>query len=845
MKKLGISPFGLFVGMLGLGVTGVLAVAVVALFVSPSLPSAETLRDIRLKVPLRVYSAEGRLMAEFGEERRLPVRIGEVPPTLVQAILAAEDDSFYHHQGVDLFGILRAALANLKSGEHGQGASTITMQVARNYFLSPEKTYTRKIKEILLAFKIEQELTKNQILELYVNKIFLGHRAYGFGAAAQVYYGRPLAELSLPQLAMLAGLPKAPSRDNPLSNPDNARARRNYVLGRMYKLGFIDRQAYEAARDAPLTASRHLAGVEVAAPYVAEMVRNEMVRRHGESAYGGGYKVYTTVVGRYQAAADAALRRGLVAYERRHGYRGPVKRLGWPERPGRDWLDEVLREVPAVGHLRPAVVTAVAERSVTAYLKGGEGVTVAWEGLKWARPYRGENRHAPAPRRAGDVLRPGDVVYLEPRAGEGATAWWLAQVPQVGGAIVSIDPRDGRILALAGGFDFFASKFNRVIQARRQPGSNIKPFIYSAALEKGFTAASRVSGAPIVIPDVALEDVWRPENYSGKFFGPTPLRRALTLSLNLVSVRLLRAIGPGYAVDYLRHFGFDPERLPRNLSLALGTASLTPLEVVRAYAVFANGGFLVAPWFIQRVEDGDGRVLERAEPAVVCPACEPDQPRWKLAAAAGEDEAGEAVAVALPETDLRPDGAVPPAAAGGDRPAAPRHAPRVISAENAFIMTSMMQDVIAAGTGRRARVLGRGDLAGKTGTTNDYRDAWFSGFNRDVVTTVWVGFDQPRTLGRGEAGGRAALPIWIDYMRVVLDGRPERPPVPPRGVVTAYLNRETGQPTDEDDPEAYREYFMAQAARPAPGPVQAGDAPVVQMPAAAGGGEDKLPEGLF
>jgi penicillin-binding protein 1A len=836
MKKIGFLSFRLIASLVGLAMAGGLVVVLaVVLVISPTLPSIDSLKDVHLKVPLRVYSADAKLIAEFGEERRIPVTFDQVPPLLVKAILAAEDDSFYQHQGVDLMGIVRAALANLRSGEHGQGASTITMQVARNYFLSPEKTYTRKIKEILLAFKIERALTKNQILELYVNKIFLGNRAYGFAAAAQVYYGRTLRDLTLPEMAMLAGLPKAPSRDNPLANPENARSRRGYVLSRMLKLGFIDKAAYQQAAAAPLTASRHLPGVDVDVPYVAEMVRHHMVQKYGDQAYTGGYKVYTTIQLKNQLAADRALQRGLMVYDRRHGYRGPAGHLRVDSNTSKDQLDNALKKYHRVDDLVPAVVLEIKEKSIGAYTRDGKVAHVGWEGMEWARRYVDVNHRGRTPKTAADILHLGDVVYLtrkrdEQTADEKAVAekngddktaneWELAQVPAVSGALVSLRPYDGAVLALCGGFNYYLSKFNRATQAERQPGSNIKPFIYSAALEKGFTAASRISGAPIVVKDPSLEDVWRPENYSGKFFGPTRLREALTHSLNLVSIRLLRAIGPAYAVDYLTRFGFEKDKLPKNLSLALGTASLTPLEVATGFAVFANGGYKISPYFISRVEDGDGKIVEQAHPAIVCPSC------LDAMVDRTDDDKG---------------------ATGGDLP---RYAQPAITPQNAFIMTTMMQDVITSGTGRGALVLHRSDLAGKTGTTNNYRDAWFSGFNHDVQATVWVGFDQPTSLGRGEFGGRAALPIWIDYMRVALDGDPQKPLVPPEGVTTAYINRDTSQPTTEDDPDGYQEYFMAGvqegpdiAAEPGvenPNPV-----PPVR-PGQLPPPEKKIPEGLF
>ncbi len=796
MKIPRLTPVTLLLGLVGALTAGVVLLGLVALVLTPTLPSVENLKDLRLQTPLRVYSADGALLAEYGEERRIPTRIGDVPPLLLKAILAVEDESFYFHQGVDFLGIARAALANLRSRGIEQGASTITMQVARNYFLTREKTYTRKLREILLAFKIERNLDKNQIFELYINKIFLGHRAYGFGAAAQVYYGKALNELTLPEMAMLAALPKAPSRDNPLTNPDNALNRRNHVLKRMLKLGYLDEAAYKQAVAAPQTASRHLPTVDTDAPYIGEMVRQHMVETYGETAYTEGYRVYTTVSAKQQQAADQALRRGLLDYSRRHGYRGPAGRTKIETHTGKDRLDEVLADYPFVGGLVPAVVLQIEHQSVGAYTREGAVAQLNWTGLSWARKYAGEEGVGAAPGQAADVVRVGDIVYLE-RLEDG---WRLAQVPKVAGALVALRPQDGAILALAGGFDYYDSKFNRALQAERQPGSSIKPFIYSAALEKGFSPATTVSGAPIVVHDVSLEDEWRPENFSKKFVGPTRLREALAQSLNLVSVRVMRAITPEFAVEHLARFGFDQEKLPPNLSLALGSASLSPVNMARAFAVFANGGYRVEPYVIERVETADGRVLTRANPTRVCPTC------------AEQEAAADA----------------------------PRSAPRAISGENAFLITSMMRDVVNSGTAKRALELGRHDLAGKTGTTNDHRDAWFSGFNADLVTTVWVGFDQPAPLGKTEVGGVTALPVWMDFMRVALDGVAEKPLTPPAGITTAFVNRDTGQLTTAADPDGYVEYFLA-GTRP-------GETTVAEQPAAAGvptPRAEKIPEGLF
>lgn len=793
----------------GLFVAGVMLFALIALLLTPTLPSVDNLSQDHLKVPMRVYTADGTLIAEFGEEKRIPVKIDKVPPLLIQAILAAEDESFYYHQGVDLQGIARAAWSNFRSGRTAEGASTITMQVARNYFLSPEKTYTRKLKEVLLALKIERELTKNEILQLYVNKIYLGNHAYGFGAAAQVYFGKPLDQLTLPEMAMLAGLPKAPSRDNPFNNAKAARDRRAYVLLRMLKLGFIDQASYQEALASPLPESPPADRYSVQAPYVAEMVRQYMYQTYAEKSYAAGYNVYTTIVAKDQEAADKALRRGLMTYDRRHGYRGPAGHEQIDANSDPERLDEILKDYPVVGSLVPAIVTRVDDQAAAAYTQDGSNIVLGWTDLSWARPYINDDAQGPPPKQASDVVHVGDIIYVEPLK-DGT--WRLGEVPKAAGALVSLNPNDGSILALAGGFDFYQSSFNRVTQAERQPGSNIKPFIYCAALDKGFTAASLVSGAPIVVEDASLEEEWRPENYEREFYGPTRLRKALALSLNLVSVRLLRAITPDYAIQYLARFGFDPAALPSNLSLALGTASVTPLQMATAFAVFANGGYKVEPHFILRIEDADHHVLEQANPPVVCDA----QGHTNAARDAGD---GSPPGCPTPEPAVAPSKpmapAPPPVTASGATaspavavPPPTRWAPRVISADDAFIMTSMMQSVIDAGTGEGALVLGRKDLAGKTGTTNDHRDAWFSGFNPDVVATAWVGFDQPAPLGRGEVGGHTALPIWVDYMRTALADDPVRPRIPPAGIVTATINRNTGKVTDPSDPKAMQEYFV-------------------------------------
>ncbi len=772
------------IGLFGLFASGVVILTLIALILTPTLPSLEDLSGTQLKVPMRVYTADGELIAEFGEEKRIPVKIDEVPDMLIKAVLAAEDRSFFYHHGVDFVGILRAALHNLRTQSTGQGASTITMQVARNFFLSPEKTYTRKIKEVLLAFKIERELSKQQILELYFNKIFLGHRAYGFAAASQIYYGKNLQQLTLPEMAMLAGLPKAPSRDNPLTNPENALERRNAILKQMLNLGYIDETACTVAIASPLAAAKHTLQADTAAPYVAELVRQYMIQTYDEKTYAGGFHVYTTLNAKHQQAAVKALRTGLLDYERRHGYRGPAGHVTLGGKPDAEYLDDALKDFRIVGGLLPGVVLKVEEKSAQVYTQDGATVEIGWGGLSWARRYIDENTLGNAPKDAADVVKPGEIIYLEAIEDSQqmieAGPWRLAQIPEVAGALVALRPSDGAVLALTGGFDFSQSSFNRVTQAERQPGSSIKPFIFSAALDKGFTAASTVSGAPIVMDGGdSPEEEWRPEDYSKKFFGPTRLRKALAQSLNLVAVRLLRAIGVTYTVEYMERFGFDPTKIPRNLSLALGSASATPMQMVNAFTVFANGGFRVTPYFIARVEDANHNVLEQAKPAVICRECDAQE--------------------------NPPAAVITAAAVDKDKPA---YAPRVLSPEVSFLMASMMQEVIRSGTGRGALVLGRKDLAGKTGTTNDYHDAWFSGFNSEVAATAWIGFDQPVSLGRGETGGRTALPVWIDFMRAALEGVPEKPLIPPETIVRITINSETGKPTTPDDSQAMEEYFI-------------------------------------
>ncbi len=762
--------FGLFLALAGALVAAISAVGAY-LYIKPNLPDIEELRRIQLQVPLRIFSSEGLLIAEFGEKRRSPVTFGELPARMVQAFTAAEDSAFFSHPGVDIRGLARAGITLLLTGKRKQGGSTITMQVARNFYLTRKKTYLRKLYEIFLALDIEQKLSKQEILELYVNKIYLGHRAYGVGAAARVYYGKTLAELDLPEIAMIAGLPKAPSAYNPVSNPPRALARRNYVLGRMLDLEYITPGEHAAATAAPVTAKRYAPDIEVEAPYVAEMVRSEIVSRYGDDAYTSGLEVRTTVSANAQDAANRALRTALRDYTERHGYRGPLDQVEVPA-DAAEW-DSLLDAYPTAGELLPALVLATEGKTATAYLGGNGTVSLDWEGLAWARPYISSDRRGATPKQAADVLARGDVVYLRrAQAAKGEPFWHLSQMPRVSGALVSLRAQDGATLALVGGYDFFSSKFNRATQALRQPGSGFKPIIYSAALENGFTVASLINDAPVVFDDPSLEGAWRPENYSGKFFGPTRLRYALTKSRNLVSIRLLRNIGIETVLEYAGRFGFDPDSLPHNLSLALGSANVTPQQMARAYAALANGGFLVEPYLIERI-DQNGENVFQAQPLSACPDCPYDR-----------------------ENDSLP------------LPGAEGQAARIISPHNRYLVYSMLQDVVQRGTAVRAKVLRRDDIAGKTGTTNDQRDAWFNGFNQSVVTNVWVGFDDNSKLGRGEVGGKAALPAWIDYMRVVLKDTPDVSPEMPEGMVTARINPDTGQAASAGDQNAILEVFQ-------------------------------------
>ncbi|MFK8041981.1 penicillin-binding protein 1A [Congregibacter sp.] len=759
------------------------------LYLSPNLPDVETLRDVRLQTPMRVYTRDGDLIGQFGEQKRNPLTYDQIPQQFVQALLAAEDDGFFSHGGIDFGGLLRAVSELVLTGQKGSGGSTLTMQVARNYFLTLDRTFMRKFNEILLAIEIERRLSKEEIFELYVNRVFLGHRSYGFEAASQVYYGKGIGELSLAQHAMLAGIPKSPSRNNPISGPEAGKDRRNWILRRMLTLGYIDQAAYDKAVPMPVVATQHGARITLEAQYAAEMARRQMVERYGMSAYNEGYSVYTTLDGDLQQVASAAVVDGLITYDSRHGYRGPEKQLLESELapdaplPLQDWL-ATLTDTPVIAGLEPAVVTVIDDTGISVLLSNSKQARVEWEdGLRQARPYISEDRMGSAPAVPADVVALGDLIRVK-LTDEGT--WRFAQVPDAQAALVSLNPNNGAIVSLVGGIGFEKSKFNRATQAQRQPGSNLKPFLYSAALDAGFTAASIINDAPIVMQDRSLEGVWRPENDSGKFFGPTRLRWALTKSRNLVSIRLLQQLGIRRFINYADQLGFDTEDFAPDLSLALGTHAMNPLEIAGAYAILANGGYRVEPFLIERIDNLAGEEVFQARPPTVCQDCDDNSTNT------GGGDSGEELS--MEEILSAQEDALP----------APE---RVMDERVNFIVNSILQDVIKEGTGRRALVLKRDDLSGKTGTTNGPMDAWFSGYNPDVVTTTWVGFDNYTPLGRREFGGTAALPIWINYMREALAGLPENPRKLPPGISYVRIDPETGLLATSDQRNAIFEYF--------------------------------------
>jgi penicillin-binding protein 1A len=723
-----------------LGILAALLLSFAVLWIYPRLPGLDALTDYRPKIPLRIYSADGYLIGEFGEERRNVVRIEDVPENLKRAIVAVEDARFWRHHGIDYIGVLRATWANLSSFGVRQGASTITMQLARNFFLSSERSFQRKLYEGMLAFKIEGSLTKPQILQLYINQIFLGQRAYGFASAAQIYFGKPLERLTLGEMAMLAGLPKSPSKDNPIINPKRASARKLIVLERMLAAGFITEQQRRAAADEPLRVSRTSTTFATKADFIAEMVRARLFAKYGESVYRQGFSVITTINKTHQDAAYAALRDGVLSYDKRHGYRGPEGFIDLDAEPAQnpEWVDEQLDEnYPDLDDLISAVVIEADKRHVVAQNRFGNPIEISGDGLTFAKKML--DSKAPVQKR----IRRGSVIRLQFDVKK--ARWNILQRPSVESAFIAIDPRSGAIRALVGGFDFSKNPFNHVTQAWRQPGSSFKPFVYSAALEKGFTPATVINDAPLEVPaEETGSQVWAPQNFDGTYDGPMRMRSALARSKNLVSIRILQAIGTQYAQEYVGRFGFDTQRHPPYLTMALGAGSVTPWQMARAYSVFANGGYRVLPFFIARIVDPRGKVVAEARPLIA-----------------------------------------------GD------NAPRVIDARNAYLMHSMLQDVTRYGTAARAGQLGRGDIAGKTGTTNDFVDAWFAGYQATMTGVAWIGFDQPHRLGGNETGGHAALPIWIAYMEKALKGVPPAQPATPEGVVHRRVDPATGLPVSD------------------------------------------------
>ncbi|SFV24281.1 penicillin-binding protein 1A [Pseudidiomarina donghaiensis] len=782
-----------------LTILGTITVVGLYFYWQDELPTVAELKDVRLQTPMQVYSSDGELIAQFGEIRRIPLKLEDIPQPLINAFLATEDQRFYDHFGIDPIGVARAFALLLTTGEIQGGGSTITQQLARNVYLSFEQTWTRKIKEAFISLHMERELSKDEILELYLNKITFGHRAHGIGAAAQVYYGKDVKDLTLAQMAMIAGLPKAPSTMNPISNPERARERRAVVLGRMLAENVITQTQYQAALNEPIETRLHGAEVTMSAPYLAEMVRADLVSRYGEeAAYNAGFKVYTTVNAKQQRAAQRAVQLNLHAYDERHGYRGAEAVLWQADEDAwqHDDIRDYLNKQEAIGLTVPAVVLGVTEQAALVLTASGSQREISWSGLAWARPYMHADRQGPAPKTASDILAPGELIRV--RATEQGLR--LAQIPEPSGAIISLRPQDGSIAAAVGGYSFAMSQFNRAIQAERQIGSNVKPFIYSAALENGFTLATLVNDAPINQWSPGSGIAWRPRNSPDVYEGPIRVRQALAKSKNVVSVRLMRSLGIDTTVEYMTRFGFPIDELPRNESLSLGSSSQTPLEVARGYAVFANGGYLVNPYFIERIENDNDEVVYTARPAVACVLCEEENGREVI------------------------------------------QAPRVITEQNAYLITEAMQSAVWGGGSWQHRTGWNGtawriqrsekivdlagrDIVGKTGTTNDSKDTWFSGYVSGLVTTAWVGFDnleralgsttmnenldqQEQPISGAEGGAKTALPMWIDYMETALEDADIQPFQVPPGLVMARIDLATGKLSRKNDYSTRFEYFL-------------------------------------
>jgi penicillin-binding protein 1A len=830
------------ISILALSFLGLALVLGTYFYIRSDLPSVDVLKDVRLQTPMRIYTQDGHLISQYGVKRRIPLNLSEVPPKLIEAVLATEDSRFYDHPGVDPIGMLRALVNLVLTGEKGQGGSTLTMQMARDFFLTRDKTYIRKIREIIIAWHMEQLLSKDEILELYLNKVELGHRAFGFGAAAQVYYGKTLNELNLAQIATLAGLPQAPSVLNPISRPDRALARRRIVLLRMLDEGYIKQSEFDEAVNQPITAVKHGAEIELDAPYLADMIYNEMIEIYGkDEAETGGYQVFSTVPSALQVAAQKAVQRNLHDYDERHGYHGPVRQLwGSQGKTSKSTSDDInaqqqsawseqqmltlLNDFPTYETLHAAIVVEVNEQAIKVFDKDGVYRTIDWDGLDWARPFINDNKQGPDPKQASDILQAGALILIRQR--EDDQHWQLAQYPQASGALVALDPHNGAVQSVVGGYSFYQSQFNRATQAKRQVGSNIKPFIYSAALEHGYTLASIINDAPITQWEAGTGTAWRPENSPPEYDGPIRLRVALTKSKNVVSVRLVRALGLDNIIQHLSQFGFDKRDIPNDETVALGSGSHTPMEVVTAMATIANGGFLIQPHFIQRIEDDYGKVLWQADPLWACEPCE-------VESTASSNSHSDAEALLAAEFGVLPNTL--------NKPAVKRSAPRVISAENAYLVAEMMHSAVSIngawdnrGTGwRTALLLQRDDVSGKTGTTNDVRDTWFSGFTPDLVATTWVGFDDNnRRLGKAsrnqnlvnknpekfnyignamaetESGAVAAQPAWIRFMQEALDGVAEKSMPMPTDLVTVRIDKNSGKLTERADKTAMFEYFV-------------------------------------
>lgn len=713
------------------------------LYIAPSLPEMSSLKKAPLLKPLQVYSADNQLIAEYGGKLSVPVEYNQIPPHFIHAFLAAEDSSFFEHSGISFKGLGRAVSESVTGSNVQTGGSTITMQVAKNYYLSPERTLKRKLTEVFLARKIEQNLSKEEILSLYVNKIFLGKNAYGIAAAAKIYYDKSLDQLSVAQMAMIAGLPKAPSKYNPVVNPERALERRNWILGRMLQLGYLKQAEYEKAVAEPINLSMPDRGLSNRFPYVGEMVRSELVEKFGEQAIDSGYKVYTTVNSQRQQYAEDAVQKGLEDYDRRHGWRGAEAH------------DKPLKQFIPYANTYPAEVIKVGSNSFDAKMQDGSTVTVPWSGMSWARKYINANAVGGAPSRASQIVTVKDIIRLRPN--ENKTAWSLVQTPKAQGQLIAINPNDGSIEAVVGGYNFYQSKFNRAIQGWRQPGSTIKPFIYALALERGMTPYTMVNDSPITIGR------WTPKNSDGRYLGMIPLRRALYLSRNTVSVRLLQSVGVERARQLLMDFGLQEDQIPRNFTIALGTPQVLPVQMATGYAAIANGGYRIQPHFISRIEDAYGKTIYEAAPEYACIPCINQKETVANTATTPDDEAIEG-------TNLTVDEVQTPLSK--EEQSKYRQAQRILKSQSAFDMANILRDVIVHGTGRAALKIGRDDIGGKTGTTNDAKDAWFAGFNGKLVAIAWVGFDQPSTLGRREYGGIAALPVWTGFMGKALKDTP-------------------------------------------------------------------------